>query len=203
MPNRPHVHVIDDDEAMRDSLAFLLDTAGFAVHLFESATKFLEALPGLAVACVVTDIRMPGMDGLELMRRLKAGGHISPVIVMTGHGDVPLAVEAMKLGAFDFLEKPFDDEVLIGKIKSAIQQAASTAKAGMQAQEIAERIGSLTARERQVFEGLVAGQPNKTIGRELAISPRTVEIYRANVMVKMKASSVSDLVRLAIRAGMR
>jgi two-component system response regulator FixJ len=144
---------------------------------------------------------MPGIDGIELMRQLKARGRAFPVIVMTGHGDVPLAVEAMKLGAFDFLEKPFDDEVLIEQIKAALQQGAAIAEADLQSREIAERIESLSARERQVLEGLLAGQPNKVIGRELAISPRTVEIYRANVMAKMKVSSVSELVRLTLRAG--
>jgi two-component system, LuxR family, response regulator FixJ len=201
MPNRPEIHVIDDDDAVRESLSFLLGTAGFSVKLFESAVKFLEALASLRVACLVTDIRMPEIDGIELMRRLRAAGHGFPVIVMTGHGDVPLAVEAMKLGAFDFLEKPFDDEILIERIKGALQQGATIAEADLQAKEIAERVKSLTARERQVLERLVAGQPNKAIGRELEISPRTVEIYRANVMAKMKASSVSELVRLTLRAG--
>ncbi|MFI4995382.1 MAG: response regulator FixJ [Hyphomicrobiales bacterium] len=200
MPNRGEIHVIDDDEAMRESLAFLLASAGFTVKLFESATKFLEALPTLEVACVITDIRMPGIDGIELMRRVRASGHSFPVIVMTGHGDVPLAVEAMKLGAFDFLEKPFDDELLIARVRSAFQRGETLAEADMRAREIAERIASLTPRERQVLERLVAGQPNKAIGRDLAISPRTVEIYRANVMAKMKASSVSELVRLTLRA---
>jgi two-component system response regulator FixJ len=201
MPNRAEIHVIDDDEALRESVTFLLGTAGFAVRLFVSATQFLEALPSLKVTCLLTDIRMPGIDGIELMRRLKAEGCGFPVIVMTGHGDVPLAVEAMKLGAFDFLEKPFDDDILIESIKTALERGAELAEADAQAREIAERIDSLTARERQVLDRLVVGQPNKVIGRELAISPRTVEIYRANVMAKMKASSVSELVRLTLRAG--
>ena len=201
MPNRPEIHIVDDDEAMRESLAFLLGTAGLRAAPFESATQFLEALPGLKVTCLLTDIRMPGIDGIELMRRLKAQGHSFPVIVMTGHGDVPLAVEAMKLGAFDFLEKPFDDEALIERIRGALERRAELAQGDALTREIAERIESLTARERQVLEGLVAGQPNKVIGRELAISPRTVEIYRANVMAKMKAASLSELVRLTLRAG--
>jgi two-component system response regulator FixJ len=201
MPNRAEIHVIDDDEAMRESLAFLLGTAGLRVKLFESATQFLEALSGLKVGCLLTDVRMPGIDGIELMRSLKAQGLSFPVIVMTGHGDVPLAVEAMKLGAFDFLEKPFDDEVLIERIRAALDHGTELAEADIQAREIAERMESLTARERQVLDGLVAGRPNKVIGRELAISPRTVEIYRANVMAKMKASSLSELVRLMLRAG--
>jgi two-component system response regulator FixJ len=202
MPNKPEVHVIDDDEAMRESLSFLLGTAGYSVRLFESATKFLEDLASLRVTCLITDIRMPELDGIELMRKLRAAGHRFPVIVMTGHGDVPLAVEAMKLGAFDFLEKPFDDEVLIDRIKAALRQGATIAEADLQSREITERVNSLTARERQVLERLIAGQPNKAIGRDLDISPRTVEIYRANVMAKMKAASVSELVRLTLRAGL-
>jgi two-component system response regulator FixJ len=201
MPNRPEVHIVDDDDAMRESLSFLLGTAGFSVKTFDSATKFLEAIPRLRVGCLVTDIRMPEIDGIELMRRLRETGYAFPVIVMTGHGDVPLAVEAMKLGAFDFLEKPFDDEVLIDRLKGALAHSAAIADADLIAREITERVESLTARERQVLERLVLGQPNKAIGRELDISPRTVEIYRANVMAKMKASSVSELVRLTLRAG--
>jgi two-component system response regulator FixJ len=202
MPNKPEVHVIDDDEAMRESLSFLLGAAGFSVRLFESAAKFLKDLASLHVTCLITDIRMPELDGMELMRKLRAAGHRFPVIVMTGHGDVPLAVEAMKLGAFDFLEKPFDDEVLIDRIKAALRQGATIAEADLQSREITERVNSLTARERQVLERLIAGQPNKAIGRDLDISPRTVEIYRANVMAKMKAASVSELVRLTLRAGL-
>jgi two-component system response regulator FixJ len=202
MPHRPEVHVIDDDGAMRESLSFLLGTAGFSVKTFESAPEFLEALPGLRVGCLVTDVRMPEIDGIELMRRLRQEGHRFPVIVMTGHGDVPLAVEAMKLGAFDFLEKPFDDEVLVERLKGALAHGATVTEGDSQTKEIAERVKSLTGRERQVLERLVAGQPNKAIGRELDISPRTVEVYRANVMAKMKASSVSELVRLTLRAGL-
>jgi two-component system response regulator FixJ len=201
MPNRPEIHVIDDDEAMRESLAFLLETTGFRVRLFESASAFVESLPRVGSGCILTDIRMPGIDGIELLRRMKSSGHSLPVIMMTGHGDVPLAVEAMKLGAFDFLEKPFDDEVLVTTIHSALRQNESIVEADAQANDIGERIKSLTPRERQVLDGLVAGHSNKVIGRKHSISPRTVETYRANVMTKMKASSVSELVRLAIRSG--
>ena len=195
------VHVIDDDEAMRESLSFLLGTSGFGVKTFDSAMTFLEALPGLDPTCVVTDVRMPQIDGLEMMRRMRAVGQHCPVIIMTGHGDVPLAVEAMKLGAFDFLEKPFDDEALIAAIRAAIRHRNLASTASAEDQDIRSRIDSLTPRERQVLDGLVAGQSNKSIGRDLAISPRTVEIYRANVMTKMQASSVSELVRLAMRVG--
>ena len=201
MPNRSGVFIVDDDEAMRESLAFLLGTAGFKVSLFELASKFLEALPDLKVGCLITDIRMPEIDGLELMRRLRAAGQSFPVIVMTGHADVPLAVEAMKLGAFEFLEKPFDDKQLIERINAALEQGAAVAAAAQETREISERIAKLTERERQVLERLVVGQSNKAIGRDLDISPRTVEIYRANVMGKMKVSSISELVRLTLRAG--
>jgi two-component system response regulator FixJ len=197
------VYVIDDDAAMRDSLDFLLGSAGLSVRLFDSAQIFLNDLPNLAFGCVVTDIRMPGMDGMELLRRLNSSSSARrlPVIVMTGHGDIPLAVEAMKLGALDFLEKPFEDERLIGMIETALSQSESGPKSEAAAGEMATRVASLTQRERQVMQGLVTGQSNKVIAREYDISPRTVEVYRANVMTKMQAGSLSELVRFAIRAG--
>jgi two-component system, LuxR family, response regulator FixJ len=200
MSTRPPIHIVDDDAAVRESLSFLLGAAGHAVTTFDSAGAFLEALAGLAVSCVVTDIRMPGVDGLELMRRLTAGGYRVPVIMITGHGDVRLAVEAMKLGAFDFLEKPFDDETMIAAISLALQRAETVIQSQNESSEIAARLDGLTPREWDVLKGLVAGRPNKAIGRDLGISPRTVEIYRANVMDKMKASSLSELVRLVVRA---
>jgi two-component system response regulator FixJ len=195
------VYVIDDDAAMRDSLDFLLGSAGFSVRLFDSAPIFLNELADLAFGCVVTDIRMPGIDGIELLRRLNSGARKLPVIVMTGHGDVPLAVEAMKLGALDFLEKPFEDERLVGMIETALSQNESSVKGEAIAADMAARVASLTDRERQVMQGLVAGQSNKVIAREYDISPRTVEVYRANVMTKMQAGNLSELVRFAIRAG--
>jgi two-component system, LuxR family, response regulator FixJ len=203
MSRSNRVYVIDDDAAMRDSLDFLLDSAGFNVRLFDSAQTFLTALDGLAFGCVVTDIRMPGIDGIELLRRLHSspGAQKLPVIVMTGHGDVPLAVEAMKLGALDFLEKPFEDERLIGMVETALSHNESRAKGEAIAADMAARVTSLTERERQVMQGLVTGQSNKVIAREYDISPRTVEVYRANVMTKMQAGSLSELVRFAIRAG--
>jgi two-component system, LuxR family, response regulator FixJ len=197
------VYVIDDDAAMRDSLDFLLGSAGFNVRVFDSAQIFLNELPKLAIGCVVTDIRMPGMDGMELLRQLNSSSSVRklPVIVMTGHGDIPLAVEAMKLGALDFLEKPFEDERLISMIETALSQSEGGPKSEAAAVEMATRVASLTQRERQVMQGLVAGQSNKVIAREYDISPRTVEVYRANVMTKMQAGSLSELVRFAIRAG--
>jgi two-component system response regulator FixJ len=201
MAETAKVYVIDDDAAMRDSLNFLLDSSGFEITLFETAQNFLNALPGLAFGCVVSDVRMPGIDGIELLKRMKAAHSSFPILVMTGHGDVPLAVEAMKLGAIDFLEKPFEDERLIAMIETAIRQAEPTAKSEAVAQDIAARIATLSPRERQVMDGLMAGLSNKLIAREYDISPRTIEVYRANVMTKMGANSLSELVRLAMRAG--
>jgi two-component system response regulator FixJ len=202
MTTKGHVYVIDDDEAMRDSLNFLLDSSGFGVTLFETAQAFLDKLPGLAFGCVVSDVRMPGIDGIELLKRMKAQHSPFPILIMTGHGDVPLAVEAMKLGAVDFLEKPFEDDRLTTMIETAIQQAEPAAKSEAIAQDIVTRVASLSPRERQVMEGLIAGLSNKLIAREYDISPRTIEVYRANVMTKMQAGSLSELVRLAMRAGL-
>jgi two-component system, LuxR family, response regulator FixJ len=201
MAHRGKVYVVDDDEAMRDSLDFLLAAADFQISLFESALDFLEALPTLDFGCVVSDVRMPGIDGIELLKRLKAGGSLFPVVIMTGHGDVPLAVEAMKLGAMDFLEKPFEDDRLIGMIEDALRRAEPGVKNEAATLEIQSRIASLSPRERQVMDGLIAGLSNKLIAREYDISPRTIEVYRANVMTKMQAASLSELVRLAMRGG--
>jgi two-component system response regulator FixJ len=201
MSQSAKVYVIDDDPSMRDSLDFLLGSAGFNVRLFDSAQGFLNELANLEAGCVVTDVRMPGIDGMELLRRLNSGPRKLPVIVMTGHGDVPLAVEAMKLGALDFLEKPFEDDRLIGMIETALAESQSGSKSEALSADMAARVASLTRRERQVMHGLVTGQSNKTIAREYDISPRTVEVYRANVMTKMQAGNLSELVRFAIRAG--
>jgi two-component system, LuxR family, response regulator FixJ len=198
---RGKVYVIDDDEAMRDSLDFLLGAADFQIFLFESALNFLDALSTLDFGCVVSDVRMPGIDGIELLKRLKAGGSPFPVVIMTGHGDVPLAVEAMKLGAVDFLEKPFEDDRLIGMIETALSRAEPGIKNDAAAIEIQSRIANLSPRERQVMDGLIAGLSNKQIAKEYDISPRTIEVYRANVMTKMQAASLSELVRLAMRGG--
>ena len=202
MPSKGNVYVIDDDEAVRDSLNFLLDSSGFTVRLFETAQSFLDLLPDLSFGCVVSDVRMPGLDGIELLKRMKAEHSPFPILIMTGHGDVPLAVEAMKLGAVDFLEKPFEDDRLTAMIDAAIRQAEPAAKNEAMAQDVATRVASLSPRERQVMEGLIAGLSNKLIAREYDISPRTIEVYRANVMTKMQANSLSELVRLAMRAGM-
>ena len=201
MANSEVVHVIDDDADVRQSLAFLLSTAGIAVRVHESAVAFLEALPTIEGGCVVTDVRMPGMDGIALQRRLKTENNSIPVIVMTGHGDISLAVEAMKAGAVDFIEKPFEDDVLIGAIKTALSRRRQDNERRSATSEVRDRLKLLSERERQVLDGLVAGKPNKIIAYDLGISPRTVEIYRANVMTKMKADSLSTLVRMVLQQG--
>ncbi len=194
------VHVIDDDAAMRDSLAFLLTAAGLMVRTFESAQGFLQDLASVKGGCVVTDVRMPGIDGLELLRLIQEMNKGLPVIVMTGHGDVPLAVKAMRLGAADFVEKPFDDEVMIDAVRSALSAIVPLQAAGV-SDEMSARLASLSRREKQVLAGLVEGQTTKQIARKFDLSPRTVEVYRAKLMTKMQANNISELVRFAVRAG--
>lgn len=194
------IHLIDDDDGVRQSLAFSLTTAGLAVRAYESAVAFLEALPGVQPGCVVTDVRMPGIDGLELQRRLNEQAVNLPVIIITGHGDVRLAVEAMKAGAIDFIEKPFDDDVLLAAIQKAIDRYDRTGEREQEAAQTRVRLASLSPRENEVLQGLLAGQPNKTIAYDLKLSARTVEVHRANVMTKMGAGSLSDLVRMALVA---
>jgi len=198
--HEPTVHVIDDDDAARDSLAFLLVSAGFQPRTYESPRSFLQALPLAGATCIVTDIRMPDMTGIDLLRRLREIDEKLPVIVITGHGDVPLAVEAMKLGAVDFIEKPFDDEVLLASVRAALERGTNAGRSGPERAQMEARLATLSARERQVLTGLVAGLPNKTIAFDLGISPRTVEVYRANLMTKMQASSLAELVRMALLA---
>lgn len=193
------VHVIDDDEDVRESLAFLLESAGFAVETYDSGTRFLES-GSHESGCVVTDVRMPGLDGLELAVRLKARGSPLPVIVITGHADVPLAVEAMRSGVQDFIEKPFDDVTLINAIETAFNRPQAPQGDRNQRLETLQRMETLSGRERQVLQALVGGQSNKAMARDLGISPRTVEIYRAKVMSKMGAESLSQLVRMSILA---
>jgi two-component system, LuxR family, response regulator FixJ len=192
------VHIIDDDQALRESLAFLLRTHQLEVRSFDSAKTFLDALPDASLGCVITDIRMPGMSGIDLLRRLKELKVSVPVIVITGHGDVSLAVEAMKIGAADFFEKPFNDDQLVASVRAALQQRQDQTKRGAERTEIEHRISKLSAREKDVLAGLIEGRANKQIAFDLGISPRTVEIYRANLMNKMQADSLSDLVRMAL-----
>jgi len=196
------VHVIDDDEAVRESLEFLLSTARLQVRTYDSATAFLSSLPNAQSGCIVTDVRMPEISGVDLLRRLKDLKIVMPVIVITGHGDVQLAVEAMKIGAADFIEKPFDDERLLAAVRSALGRLDKNSQQESERASLLGRLATLSSREREVLEGLVAGKPNKIIAFDLGISPRTVEIYRANVMTKMNAGSLSDLVRMALLAGL-
>jgi len=194
------VHVIDDDAAMRDSLAFLMEAADLQALTYDSAVTFLDALPAPGAGCILTDVRMPEMSGLELIGRLKELGVALPVVVMTGHADVPLAIQAMKAGVHDFIEKPFDDEILLGAVRSALAIGRDQSARADETAAIHARLRSLSGRERDVLQGLVDGHPNKIIAYELGISPRTVEIHRANVMTKMAAGSLSELVRMALAA---
>ena len=200
MAAEPVVHVIDDDPSAREALAFLIDCAGIAVRTYESALQFLSKLSGLEHGCIVTDVRMPDMTGIELIERLKALGVSDPVIVITGHADVPMAIQAMKAGVSDFLEKPFSDRAILDAIQSALARQSGRDEADAERQAINARIDSLSQREREVLDGLVEGLANKAIAYDLAISARTVEVYRANVMTKMKAGSLSELVRMVTTA---
>jgi two-component system response regulator FixJ len=197
----PVVHLIDDDEAMRESLGFLLDASGLNARTYDSATAFLAQDGAKAEGVIVTDIRMPEMNGLELVTRLKAAGSSTPVIVITGHGDVPLAVEAMKAGVVDFLEKPFDEETLLGAIRGALAKFANLEQDQGERERLKALFEALSPREREVLRGVVDGKLNKTIAYELGISPRTVEVYRANVMSKTGARGLSELVRMVLLAG--
>ncbi|HUO02125.1 MAG TPA: response regulator FixJ [Rhizomicrobium sp.] len=202
MSDNQTVYLVDDDEDVRRAVSFLLSTAGFAVRVYESAVKFLENLDGLPMGCIVSDIRMPGMDGVELLRRLKAKGAAMPVVIMTGHGDVALAVSAMKAGAVDFLEKPFGDDVLISAVQTALGRLRTAGQSAAEIAQIRSRAENLSAREREVLDGLLKGLPNKTIAYDLSLSPRTVEVHRAAVMAKMGAKSLSELIRMAMQANL-
>ncbi|WP_292037075.1 MULTISPECIES: response regulator FixJ [unclassified Brevundimonas] len=197
MTNDIVVHVIDDDAAVRDSLAFLLETADLNVCTYESAIGFL-ATPDRAVGCIITDVRMPEMTGMELARRLHEAGSREPVIIITGHADLHLAIEAIQAGVADFIEKPFDDELLLASIRRVVAKAGEAALVEVERREIAARFDSLSGRERDVLKGLVEGRANKVIAYDLNISPRTVEVYRANLMSKMQAGSLSELVRMTL-----
>lgn len=195
------IYVVDDDEAIRRSLSFLLKTSGFAVQMFEGGAAFLKAAGGLAPGCVLLDVRMPDIDGLEVQRELRARGVMLPVVIMTGHGDVDMAVAAMKAGASDFIEKPFEKAALLACITAARAQSVAARGASAQAQEARARLNILTDRERDVLNGLVEGMPNKTIAYDLGISPRTVEIHRANLMQKLEVRSLAEALRIAFHAG--
>ncbi len=192
------VHVVDDDASVRESLALLLESAGFSVRTYDSAPAFLRAVSDRAAGCVLTDVQMPELNGLELQRRMSELGIRLPVIVMTGHGDVPIAVEALKAGATDFLEKPFEETHLLEAVNSAIARSQREHQEAAAVADVAARMATLTPREREVLDRLVAGQPNKTIAYDLGSSPRTVEVHRARVMEKMGAHSLAELVRMTI-----
>jgi len=201
MRSKARVYIVDDDDAVRDSLGFQLEAAGYDVQGFGSGTDFLQQAAGLPRGCLILDVRMPEMDGLELQARLSQLELDFPVIMITGHGEVPLAVRAMKAGAIDFVEKPFSEATILGSIALALRPRPSRERRDENADIAEERVGLLSPREREVLEGLVAGRPNKLIAFELGLSPRTVEVHRARVMDKMQARSVSELVRLALAAG--
>ena len=202
MIDKTVIHVIDDDAAMRESLTFLLDVNGFKPQVYESADAFLKEMIADAARCIVSDIRMPGMTGVDLVRKLKSRGVTCPVILITAHGDVGLAVEAMKAGAVDFIEKPFDDDALLRAIRSALEASLDEPRASSARKAAEEKLADLSPRERDVLRGLVAGKINKVIAFDLGISPRTVEVYRANLMAKTGARSMSELMRLALAAGL-
>lgn len=196
----PVIHVIDDDEAMRDSLEFLLDAAGLTARVYASADEFMARIETVEPGCIVTDVRMPGMSGLELVRALTVRGVALPVIVITGHGDVAMAVEAMRAGAVDFLEKPFEHEAMLGSIRYALTSGPRGDQSQTEKLRLTAILDTLSPREQDVLRGVVDGKMNKIIAFELGISPRTVEVYRANMMTKTGARSLSELVRMVTLA---
>jgi two-component system response regulator FixJ len=196
MSEQEIVHVIDDDDALRDSVRLFLANEGLNVKTYASATEFLSALDSAAFGCVVTDVRMPGMSGMELLAHLASRSLALPVVVVTGHADVPLAVRAMKQGAVDLLEKPFRAEDLIGAVRRALVSGRGSQTNDAQTREAMARLATLSARENEVLDRVIRGQPNKIIAHEMGISPRTVEVHRANVMKKTQAGSLSELVRM-------
>lgn len=199
--SEPTVHLIDDDEAIRASLGFLLEMHDLPSRTYGSALEFLDIADTIRGGCVVTDVRMPEMSGLDLVRRLKERGIDLPVIVITGHGDVPMAVEAMRAGVIDFIEKPFEDEALLRSIRMALDSRAENEAQAQERKRFEEMLATLSGREKDVLRGVIAGKMNKVIAFELGISPRTVEVYRANVMSKTHANGLSELVRIALLAG--
>ena len=203
MPTDRYVYIVDDDDAVRDSLSVLLKAIGHQVRTFGMARDFLDTAPTLPMGCLIADIRMPEMDGLELQHALNEQALQFPMIVITGHGDVPLAVRAMKAGALDFIEKPFASPTILASVEAALSRIDSVEQHDPVAEAALAKLELLSPREREVLEGLLAGLPNKTIAYDLAISPRTVEIHRARVMDKMGARSLSELIRFALAAGLQ
>lgn len=195
------VHVIDDDDAARESLTFLLRTAKYSVYNYNSAVTFLKSLPSIEGGCIITDLRMPEMSGLDLVHYLKSHANSLPVVVVTGQGDVSLAIEALKAGALDFIEKPYDAESLLGAVRSAFGGRLNDATQDAKRTDFQQKMETLSPVERQVLSALVAGQPNKAVAFDLRISPHAVEMSRASIMTKLQATSLSQLVRLSLLAG--
>lgn len=202
MTDRKLVHIVDDEEAIRRSASFMLKTSGYAVETWPTGTAFLREVRHVSEGCILLDVRMPEMDGLEVQQALLDRGVTMPVIVLTGHADVSIAVRAMKAGAVDFLEKPFEKAVLIAAIETAFARIAAADGTAARAAEAEIVLAVLTPREREVLDGLAQGLPNKTIAYDLGISPRTVEVHRANLMAKLDVRSLSDALRLAFAAGL-
>lgn len=201
MEDKRVVHIVDDEDSIRRSAGFMLKKAGLAVVPWTSGVEFLKGAKHAEPGCILLDVRMPEMDGLEVQRELCERGIAMPVIVMTGHGDVAIAVRAMKAGAVDFIEKPFEKAALLDAIDSAFERLAETQGRTSRAADAAVRIAALSAREQDVLKGLAQGLPNKTIAYDLGISPRTVEVHRANLMTKLGVRSLSEALRIAFSAG--
>jgi len=202
MTDRKLIHIVDDEDALRRSASYMLKTSGYAVETWQSGAAFLKEVRHVADGCILLDIRMPEIDGLTVQRTLGERGVTMPIVIMTGHGDIGIAVEAMKAGAVDFLEKPFEKVKLLSAIEAAFQRLSAADGASARAAEAEVILGCLTPREREVLDGLAQGLPNKTIAYDLGISPRTVEVHRANVMTKLDVRSLSDALRIAFAAGM-
>ncbi|MGE0179010.1 MAG: response regulator transcription factor [Sphingomonas sp.] len=200
--NKRIVHLVDDDESVRRSASFMLRTSGFVVKTYASGVELLKDAKTITPGCILLDVRMPGLDGIEVQKALQGEGILHPVIVMTGHGDVTVAVQAMKQGAVDFIEKPFEKALLLGAIEAGFERLEKSSKRLARADEARVRLQALTSRELDVMKGLVRGHPNKTIAYDLGISPRTVEIHRANLMTKLEVASLSEALRIAFTAGL-
>ncbi|WP_454884213.1 response regulator transcription factor [Sphingomonas oryzagri] len=202
MPDKRLVHIVDDEEAIRRSASFMLKTSGFAVETWDSGVSLLKAIRHADQGCILLDVRMPEMDGLEVQQALAERGVTMPVVILTGHGDVSIAVRAMKAGAVDFIEKPFEKATLLGALDAAFGRLERSAQRDERAADAAVLLQALTPRERDVLAGLANGFPNKTIAYDLGISPRTVEVHRANLMTKLEVRSLSDALRIAFAAGL-
>jgi two-component system response regulator FixJ len=202
MSNGKLVHIVDDEDSIRRSVGFMLKTSGYAVETWTSGEAFLKEVKNAERGCILLDVRMPEIDGLQVQRTLAERGVTMPIVIMTGHGDVSIAIQAMKAGAVDFLEKPFEKSALIGAIEESFERIAKAADASTRAVDAGKILAALTPRERDVLEGLAKGLPNKTIGYDLDISPRTVEVHRANLMAKLEVRSLSDALRIAFAAGL-